>query len=134
MDDITVMLTAMLAGIAGISLLVGGIGIMNIMLVTVSERTKEIGIRKALGAGRGSIMLQFLIESSIISGFGGIIGVLLGIYTSSYISKLLGTRLVINVYVLASAFGFSLLIGLFFGLYPASRASKLKPVDALRFE
>lgn len=134
MDDITGMLTAMLAGIAGISLLVGGIGIMNIMLVTVSERTREIGIRKALGAGRGSIMLQFLIESSIISGIGGIIGVLSGIYASSYISKLLGTRLVINMYVLTVAFGFSLLIGLFFGLYPANKASKLRPIDALRFE
>lgn len=134
MDDITGMLTAMLAGIAGISLLVGGIGIMNIMLVTVSERTREIGIRKALGAGRGSIMLQFLIESSIISGIGGIIGVLSGIYASSYISKLLGTRLVINMYVLTVAFGFSLLIGLFFGLFPANKASKLRPIDALRFE
>jgi putative ABC transport system permease protein len=107
---------------------------MNIMLVTVSERTREIGIRKALGAGRGSIMLQFLIESSIISGIGGIIGVLSGIYASSYISKLLGTRLVINMYVLTVAFGFSLLIGLFFGLYPANKASKLRPIDALRFE
>ncbi len=134
MDDIAGMLTAMLAGISGISLLVGGIGIMNIMLVTVSERTREIGIRKALGAGRGNIMLQFLIESSILSGTGGIIGVLSGIYASSYISKLLGTRLIINIYVLTVSFGFSLLIGIFFGLYPASRASRLKPIDALRFE
>lgn len=134
MDDIMGMLTGMLAGIAGISLLVGGIGIMNIMLVTVSERTREIGIRKALGAGRGNIMLQFLIESSLLSGIGGLIGVISGIYASSAISKLLDINFVVDTNVLGLAFGFSLLIGLFFGLYPANKAAKLRPVDALRYE
>jgi putative ABC transport system permease protein len=130
----TSMLTLMLAGIAGISLLVGGIGIMNIMLVTVTERTKEIGIRKAIGAGRGNILVQFLFESSVISGIGGLIGVVLGILASSVISNLMGINYVMSVPVIIIAFAFSLIVGVFFGLYPANKASKLKPVDALRFE
>lgn len=134
MNESTAMLTAMLGGIAGISLLVGGIGIMNIMLVTVTERTREIGVRKAIGAGRANIMIQFLIESSVLSGLGGFIGVILGVGASSLISNLIGISFVINIPVILGAFAFSLGVGIFFGLYPANKASKLKPVDALRFE
>lgn len=132
--EVTGMLTIMIGGIAGISLLVGGIGIMNIMLVTVSERTREIGIRKAIGAGRANILIQFLIESSVMSGLGGIMGVIIGILASSLISDLMGITYKVNVPVVVIAFLFSLTVGVFFGLYPANKASKLKPVDALRYE
>lgn len=134
LNDVTGMLTAMLGGIAGISLLVGGIGIMNIMLVTVTERTREIGVRKAIGAGRSNIMIQFLIESSVMSGVGGIIGAVLGMLASYAISKVMGISYVVNIPVILGAFLFSLFVGIFFGLYPANKASKLKPVDALRYE
>ncbi|HCS12126.1 MAG TPA: ABC transporter permease [Clostridiales bacterium] len=134
MNETTAMLTAMLGGIAGISLLVGGIGIMNIMLVTVTERTREIGIRKAIGAGRSNIMIQFLIESSVLSGVGGIIGMSLGIFASSAISKMIDIKFVVNPVVILGSFVFSLAVGVFFGLYPANKAAKLKPVDALRYE
>ncbi len=134
LSDVTGMLTAMLGGIAGISLLVGGIGIMNIMLVTVTERTREIGVRKAIGAGRANIMIQFLIESSVMSGVGGIIGAVLGMTASYIISDIMGISYVINIPVILGAFLFSLFVGVFFGLYPANKASKLKPVDALRYE
>lgn len=134
MNETTAMLTAMLGGIAGISLLVGGIGIMNIMLVTVTERTREIGIRKAIGAGRSNIMVQFLIESSVISGLGGVIGIGLGIFASSLVSKYMNIKAVVNPGVIIGAFAFSLAVGVFFGIYPADKASKLKPVDALRYE
>jgi putative ABC transport system permease protein len=134
MNETTAMLTAMLGGIAGISLLVGGIGIMNIMLVTVTERTREIGIRKAIGAGRSNIMIQFLIESSVLSGVGGIIGMSLGIFASSAISNMIDIKFVVNPAVIIGSFVFSLAVGVFFGLYPANKASKLKPVDALRYE
>ncbi|WP_326910800.1 ABC transporter permease [Sedimentibacter sp. MB31-C6] len=133
-NETTAMLTAMLGGIAGISLLVGGIGIMNIMLVTVTERTREIGIRKAIGAGRVNILIQFLIESSVMSGVGGIIGAVLGVIVSSAISDIMAINYVVNIPVIIGAFGFSLAVGVFFGLYPANKASKLKPVDALRYE
>lgn len=133
-NEVTGMLTAMLGGIAGISLLVGGIGIMNIMLVTVTERTREIGIRKAIGAGRGNILIQFLIESSVLSGVGGIIGSVLGVFASYTISNMMGISYVVNVPLILGAFIFSLSVGVFFGLYPANKASKLKPVDALRYE
>ncbi len=134
LSETTAMLTAMLGGIAGISLLVGGIGIMNIMLVTVTERTKEIGVRKAIGAGRANILIQFLIESSVMSGMGGIIGVLSGISASYVISNVMDITYSINIPVIVIAFVFSLAVGVFFGLYPANKASKLKPVDALRYE
>lgn len=134
LNETTSMLTAMLGGIAGISLLVGGIGIMNIMLVTVTERTREIGVRKAIGAGRANIMFQFLIESSVMSGVGGLIGVALGIIVSYVISNMMEITYKTNAPVILVAFGFSLAVGVFFGLYPANKASKLKPVDALRAE
>lgn len=127
-------LTLMLGGIAGISLLVGGIGIMNIMLVTVTERTREIGIRKAIGAKRRDILRQFLLESATISGVGGIIGVLVGLGGNSLLSAAAGIATQSSLPILLVAFCFSLVVGIFFGLYPASKASKLKPVDALRFE
>lgn len=134
LSEVTGMLTAMLGGIAGISLLVGGIGIMNIMLVTVTERTREIGIRKAIGAGRANILIQFLIESSVMSGVGGIIGAISGVAASYAVSSVMGTSYSINIPVIFGAFIFSLAVGIFFGLYPANKASKLKPVDALRYE
>lgn len=133
-NEVTGMLTAMLGGIAGISLLVGGIGIMNIMLVTVTERTREIGIRKAIGAGRANILIQFLIESSVMSGVGGVIGASLGVAASYAVSNMMGITYSINIPVILGAFIFSLAVGVFFGLYPANKASKLKPVDALRYE
>lgn len=134
LKEVTGMLTIMLGGIAGISLLVGGIGIMNIMLVTVTERTREIGIRKAIGAGRANILIQFLIESSVMSGVGGIIGVALGMLASYAINDAMGIGYTINIPLILGALLFSLFVGIFFGLYPANKASKFKPVDALRYE
>ncbi|WP_296971047.1 ABC transporter permease [Tepidanaerobacter sp. EBM-38] len=127
-------LTMMLGGIAAISLLVGGIGIMNIMLVSVTERTREIGIRKALGARKRDIMSQFLIESLVISGIGGIIGIIIGVLLSRGIAQLIGINAKTTYSVTAIAFGFSMLVGVFFGIYPANKASSLKPIEALRYE
>lgn len=127
-------MTAMLAGIAAISLLVGGIGIMNIMLVSVVERTKEIGTRKAIGAKRRTILAQFLIESATVSGLGGIIGVIFG-YAGAYAAqKFFSTTVLISNSIVLAAFAFSLIVGIVFGIYPANKASKLNPIDALRFE
>ncbi|MEG2001280.1 MAG: FtsX-like permease family protein, partial [Evtepia sp.] len=129
------MMSLILGGIAGISLLVGGIGIMNIMLVTVTERTKEIGIRRAIGAKRKSIVAQFLIEAGVICGIGGIFGVALG-SGLTYI----GGKLILKMTLLPSpvitlgAVGFSVMLGLVFGMYPAAKASGLQPVVALRAE
>ncbi|RTE01379.1 ABC transporter permease, partial [Paenibacillus whitsoniae] len=128
-------LTNQLVAVAAISLLVGGIGIMNIMLVTVSERTREIGIRKSIGAKRRNILLQFLVEATLISGMGGLIGLLAGVGLSlawPYINPSQETSLSLNVGLYA--FLFSALVGVIFGLYPANKASKLKPIDALRFD
>ncbi len=134
LDEIMAILTILLAGIASISLLVGGIGIMNIMLVTVRERTREIGIRKALGARRSYIMLQFLTEAILITVIGGSIGLLFSMAGARIITVLTGFTVVTGMSSIALAISFSTAIGLIFGIYPASKASRLVPVDALRFE
>ncbi len=133
-NEVTGTMAMMLGGIAAISLIVGGIGIMNIMLVSVTERTREIGIRKAIGAKRSSILKQFLIESAVVSGSGGIIGVIAGIGCSYIFGILMNIPSTTPLYIIIIAFGFSLLVGIFFGIYPANQAAKLKPVDALRYE
>ena len=126
-------LSLMLGGIAGISLLVGGIGIMNIMLVSVTERTHEIGIRKAIGARRRDILLQFLIESVVISGLGGLIGLISGYALMHVLENALGMTLSMSAGVAYLAIGFSMTIGVVFGLYPANKASKLRPIEALHY-
>ncbi|MGB9840922.1 ABC transporter permease [Thermovenabulum sp.] len=127
-------LSAMLGGIAAISLLVGGIGIMNIMLVSVTERTKEIGIRKALGATKTDILLQFLIESVVVSGIGGIIGIFTGVISAYLIKNALNISVKFPPSIILLSIGFSMLVGIFFGLYPASRAANMNPAEALRYE
>ncbi|MGI6263040.1 MAG: ABC transporter permease [Succiniclasticum sp.] len=127
-------ITALLGCIAAISLLVGGIGIMNIMLVSVTERTREIGIRKALGATYHDILLQFLIESAVIGIIGGLLGVVLGIVASYAISAIAGWKTVLSIAVIIIAVVFSVGIGIFFGIYPARKAALLDPIDALRYE
>lgn len=134
LDSVTSTLTLLLSAIAGISLLVGGIGIMNIMLVSVTERTREIGIRKAIGAKRKNVLSQFLIEAMAISGTGGIIGILIGMGLTSLIGGIMNIAASASLNIIVIAFLFSLLVGIAFGIYPASRASKLNPIDALRFE
>ena len=124
--------TVLLGAVAGISLLVGGIGITNIMLVTVMERTREIGIRKAIGAPKSAILTQFLIEATILSVAGGLLGVIGG-YIGSHFT-IAGTKPVIEPLSVILAFGISILIGIFFGGYPASRAASLRPIEALRYE
>ena len=136
---ITNVLTIFLGGIAAISLLVGGIGIMNIMLVSVTERTREIGLRKALGARKSDIMLQFLTESALLSLFGGLIGIALGIGISYAVGSIAASKNTplspsIGMDTILMATIFSTVVGLFFGLYPANRAANLEPVEALRYE
>ncbi|HEX8201059.1 MAG TPA: ABC transporter permease [Isosphaeraceae bacterium] len=123
-----------LGSIAGISLLVGGIGIMNIMLATVTERTREIGIRRALGAKRRDITLQFLIETAVLSGVGGLLGVVLGVAAPPVVARLSGMPVVIRPWTPAVAFAIALAIGVAFGVYPARRAAHMDPVEALRAE
>ena len=125
-------LTAMLAGIAAISLLVGGIGIMNIMLVSVSERTREIGIRKAVGARTHDILSQFVIEATVLSAMGGVVGIVLGLAAAAILRAWVPVEL--SAGAVALAFAFSAGVGVFFGVYPAIRASQLDPIDALRYE
>ena len=127
-------LTLLLAAIAGISLIVGGIGIMNMMLTTVTERTREIGLRKAIGAKRGDISLQFLVEAVMLTFASGIIGVILGWLVSLAIRHFAGLESVITVQWVVIAFGLSALIGIVFGIYPARRAAGLNPIEALRYE
>jgi putative ABC transport system permease protein len=124
--------TVLLGAVAAISLLVGGIGVMNIMLVTVTERTREIGIRKAIGAGKADIIGQFLAEAVLLSLFGGVVGVALGLFGSQF--TIVGVDPVVAPYSVGLAFGVAILIGLFFGLYPANRAASLRPIEALRYE
>jgi len=124
----------LLGSIAAISLLVGGIGIMNIMMVSVTERTREIGIRKALGATYRDVMLQFLLESIVIGLIGGIGGILLGIASAYAISVIGSLNTVISVLSIVVSFGFSIAIGLFFGIYTARKAALLDPIEALRHE
>jgi putative ABC transport system permease protein len=130
----TQVFTALLASIAAVSLVVGGIGIMNIMLVSVTERTREIGVRKALGATRGNILLQFMIEALTLCIMGGALGILLGTAATMVLAKLMQWNTLISPGAVIIAFGFSALVGLFFGIWPARRAAQLDPIVALRYE
>ena len=134
MNTILSVLTAVLGGIAGISLLVGGIGIMNIMLVSVTERTREIGVRMAVGAKRRDILLQFLVEALTLAVTGGIIGVVLGLGGAWRLAAAFGWPVLFRPEIIIIAVGFSGLVGVVFGLYPARKASQLDPIQALRFE
>lgn len=131
LDEITGMMTLLTAGIAGISLVVGGIGIMNIMLVSVTERTREIGIRKAIGAKRSSILSQFLIESALVSCMGGLVGIVLSIIGTLILGNAMGINAFPSIGVMLGAFAFSAAIGIFFGWAPANKAAKLNPIEAL---
>ncbi len=130
----TEIFTFLLAGIAGVSLIVGGTGIMNIMLVTVTERTREIGIRKALGATRGAILLQFLVESVVLCALGGLLGVLLGALVSGLLARFAGWQTYVTAGSVLLSFGFAAAVGLVFGLMPARRAARMDPIEALRHE
>lgn len=133
-SSVTGTFTALLSGIAAISLIVGGIGIMNIMLVTVTERTREIGLRKALGAKKKDIITQFLVESIILTFAGGVIGMAIGVLASYIISRVIGLPFTIAAGSIALAIGVSGAIGIIFGWYPARKASNLQPIEALRYE
>lgn len=133
-NKITGIMTTVVGAIAAISLLVGGIGVMNIMLVSVTERTREIGIRKAIGARHKDILFQFLIEAVIISGIGGIIGTVLGIGLSFILSSFIKIQPTISITTIVIAWVFSAGVGIFFGIYPANKAAKLDPIEALRYE
>ena len=133
-QEATEIFTYLLAGIAAVSLLVGGIGIMNIMLVTVTERTREIGIRKAMGATNGNIMLQFLVEAMVLCLLGGGIGLALGIGAAYIAAEFAGRQTQVSFVSVATAFTFSAAVGLVFGMWPAKRAAGLDPIEALRHE
>jgi putative ABC transport system permease protein len=134
MGAVSGVMTTLLGGIASVSLIVGGIGIMNIMLVSVTERTREIGLRKSVGATSKNILTQFLIEAVVISVLGGAVGVLFGGGASVLIGKALSWKVAISPQTVGLAFGVASGVGLFFGIYPAKRAADLNPIDALRFE
>jgi putative ABC transport system permease protein len=127
-------LTVLLAAIAGVSLLVGGIGIMNIMLVSVTERTREIGIRKALGAKQRDLLTQFLLEAIAISLAGGAIGLALGMALSEAVARFAEWNQPVSLRAIFMALSFSISVGLFFGIYPANKAAKLDPIEALRYQ
>jgi len=133
-EDATRIMTFLLGGIAAISLIVGGIGIMNIMLVSVVERTKEIGIRKAIGAKKKDIMRQFVIEATLISCLGGILGIIFGYFLTKLLGGALGLDAAPTMNSILMAFGISAAIGIGFGYMPANKAAKLNPIDALRSE
>ena len=133
-NDVLGYITVFVVFVAAISLLVGGIGVMNIMLVSVTERTREIGIRKALGARTSSIMTQFLSESAIISLTGGVIGIILGVLGAFMVCALLDLTPKVNFSTVFGATFFSSAVGIFFGIYPAKKAAKLSPIEALRHE
>jgi putative ABC transport system permease protein len=134
LTQVTDTLTVFLAAVAGISLIVGGIGIMNMMLTTVTERTREIGLRKAIGAKKKDISKQFLLEAIILTFLGGIVGIFLGWILSMLISNFAGVTTKISLSTILLAFGISALIGITFGYYPAKRAASLNPIEALRYE
>ena len=134
LDDITGILSAVFGGIASISLLVGGIGIMNIMLVSVTERTREIGVRKAIGAKKMDILVQFVIEAVVLCVMGGIIGLLLGYAGVAIAGQAMNMAITISMSTISLALGFSIVVGLAFGIYPANKASNLRPIEALRYE
>jgi putative ABC transport system permease protein len=123
-----------LGSIAGISLLVGGIGIMNIMLATVSERTREIGIRRALGATQSNIVVQFLVESTVLASSGGLLGVFLGIAIPMVVTSMSEIETALSWWAVLIAFGMSVTVGMVFGVYPARRAAMMNPIEALRHE
>lgn len=133
-QTITGLLTAMIVAISGISLIVGGVGVMNIMLVSVTERTKEIGLLKAIGAKQKDILTQFLVESVVMTLIGGIVGILLGISGAYAISLMFGIPFIVSIPAILIAVGVSSFVGIVFGLYPARRAARLSPIDALRYE
>ncbi|HZD72516.1 MAG TPA: FtsX-like permease family protein, partial [Actinomycetota bacterium] len=127
-------LTIVLASIAGISLLVGGVGVMNIMLVSVSERTREIGLRKAVGARTRDVLRQFLLEAVALTVSGGVIGILLGIAIGLVVGRVSPVPAAITGWSIALAFGVSVAVGVFFGVYPARKAARMQPIAALRYE
>jgi putative ABC transport system permease protein len=134
LTGVTTALTSLLGAIAAVSLVVGGIGIMNIMLVSVTERTREIGIRLAIGAFAGEVMMQFLLEAIVLSTLGGVIGIVLGLVGSYFAARGLGLPFVIPPDIVLLAFGFSALVGVLFGYLPARKAARLDPIEALRHE
>jgi putative ABC transport system permease protein len=130
----TRVLTALLGAVAAVSLVVGGVGIMNIMLVSVTERTREIGTRLAVGAMAKDVLLQFLVEAVVLATLGGIIGILLGLGVGAIATTVFKLPFVVNVGIIVLAFGFSAAVGIVFGYFPAKRAAQLDPIEALRHE